>query len=460
MRKSAAYNSIWAASYDRRRSDIQRPHQTSAHRAIRLVLGPAYRPNHSCTHFVSRELTGIGMGADNSEHYNMDEEDFDRWIARARSDDLSDNEIAVLAETLAATGECWERMERSADLASTGGPGSLSTLWTPAVLAASGYTVPKLGVPGRPAGGVDALAQIPGYRVNLNPLEAKAVLDDCGYVHFLAGNHFAPADAAMFAYRQRVGAQAIPTLAMASLLAKKLAMGVRLVGLEVRAAPHGNFGRDGTAARENARRFCNVADRLKLHPICVVTDGNRPQQPYIGRGEAVLALARLLKGEGCSWLAEHASACRAWTSALIASPAAARSDAADSFFANIKAQGGSVEGFHAKASAVDAAHTRYIEAPREGIIEYDLRALREAILASRLPDEGAVFDDSIGLILLVRPGTLVKSGEPLISVRCNDKRWPTLKRDLADVIKLASGGQDDTTVKFNEILEIIGVGDR
>lgn len=400
------------------------------------------------------------MEADSSENDVMDEDDFDRWIAKARSDDLSEDEIAVLAETLAATGERWETTERSADLASTGGPGSLSTLWAPAVLAASGYIVPKLGVPGRPAGGVDALAQIPGYRVNLNPLEAKAVLDDCGYVHFLAGNQFAPADAAMFAYRQRVGAQAIPTLAMASLLAKKLAMGVRLVGLEVRVAPHGNFGRDETPARQNARRFCDVADRLNLHPLCFLTDGNRPQQPYIGRGEAILALARLLKGEGCSWLAEHASACREWASALIASPAAARPDAANSFLANLKAQGGSVEGFQAKASAVAAAHTRFIEAPREGVIEYDGRTLRDVILASRLPDEGMSFDDSVGLILLVRPGTFVKSGEPLISVRCGKERWPTLRYDLAGAIKLANGFQDYTPIKLNESLEIIGVGNR
>lgn len=390
----------------------------------------------------------------------MDEEDFARWIARARSDDFSDDEIAALAEGLAASGERWEMIERSADLASTGGPGSLSTLWAPAVLAASGYTVPKLGVPGRPAGGVDALAQIPGYRVNLNHIEAKAVLDDCGYVHFLAGNQFAPADAAMFAYRQRVGAQAIPALAIASLLAKKLAMGIRLVGLEVRAAPHGNFGRDVAAARQNALRFCEVADRLNLHPLCIVTDGNRPQQPYIGRGEAILALARLLKNEGCSWLIEHASACREWASALIASPAAAQPNAAESFLANLRAQGGSAEGFQAKASAVAAAHTKSVEASRDGIIEYDVRALRDAILASRLPDEGTTFDNSVGLILLARPGTFVKSGESLISVRCDDERWPTLRYALASAIKIANGDQGDTPIKFNRTLEIIGVGNR
>lgn len=153
----------------------------------------------------------------------MDETDFGRWVARARAADLLDEDIAKLAESLAASGERFQALERSADLASTGGPGSLSTLWAPAILAASGYKVPKLGVPGRPAGGVDVLAQVPGYRVNLNRIEAKAVLDDCGYVHLLAGNHFAPADAAMFAYRQRVGAgKFIPEASAFNLLAIEL----------------------------------------------------------------------------------------------------------------------------------------------------------------------------------------------------------------------------------------------
>ena len=390
----------------------------------------------------------------------MDETDFAKWVARARARALSDEDIAKLAESLAASGERLEALERSADFASTGGPGSLSTLWAPAILAASGYTVPKLGVPGRPAGGVDALAQVPGYRVNLNRTEVNAVLDDCGYVHLLAGNHFAPADAAMFAYRQRVGAQGIPALAIASLLAKKLSMGVQLVGLEVRVARPGNFGRDIAAARRNAHRFCDVAQWLGLDPLCIVTDGKRPQQPYIGRGEAILALARLLEDEGCPWLVEHASSCGEWVSALIDAPAATRSDAARSFSANLISQGGSTDGFLAKASAIVATHTKTVEASRDGILQYDGGALRDAILAARMPDEGTSFDDSAGLVLLVRPGSFVKSGEPLVSVRCGDKRWPALRCAVASAIKLASGDQDDTPIKFNGALEIIGVGSR
>ncbi len=60
-----------------------------------------------------------------------------------------------------------------ADVASTGGPSSLSTLLSPLFLRAGGAVVPKLGVPGRPAGGIDCLAQIPGYRTELSAQEVE-----------------------------------------------------------------------------------------------------------------------------------------------------------------------------------------------------------------------------------------------------------------------------------------------
>jgi pyrimidine-nucleoside phosphorylase len=163
---------------------------------------------------------------------------------------------------------------------------------------------------------VDVLAQLPGYTIDLDSLAAQEVLDRCGYVHVLAGAKFAPADATMFAHRQRVGAQSIPALAVASLLAKKLAMGVRQVGLEVRVAPHGNFGADSEQAAANARVFCRVAKLVGIEATCFLTDGAVPQQPYLGRGEAILALSLLLGGRAETWLQSHAATCEHWASTL------------------------------------------------------------------------------------------------------------------------------------------------
>ncbi|WP_028004520.1 hypothetical protein [Sinorhizobium meliloti] len=389
-----------------------------------------------------------------------EESEFERWIERARLNQLSDSDIAELASRLAASGEQLSLQGKTADLASTGGPGSLSTLWAPAALVASGLLVPKLGVPGRPAGGIDALCQVPGYRVDLNGIDARAVLERCGYVHVIAGTTFAPADAAMFAYRQRTGAQAIPELAIASLLSKKLAMGVKVVGLEVRVARHGNFGANREDAKTNAQRFARVAKLLGIEAVSFLTDGMTPQQPYLGRGEALLALSRLFAAKACPWLEHHALACEGWTSALARSAPPSRLGVAHAFACNILAQGGSVEGLEERASNVAAAHSRIVPAIQHGVISYDLSQLRAAILDARGPDTDGSFSDSAGLILLAMPGTMVRKGQPLVSLRCADSALTKMYESVLSAVRLNDQVEAIIPGSLLNTLEVVGVGDR
>jgi thymidine phosphorylase len=383
---------------------------------------------------------------------------FDSWICDARSGRLANDDIARLAESLGSSGERLAARSQGADLASTGGPGSISTLWAPAALVAYGATVAKLGVPGRPAGGVDVLMQLKGYRTDFGSAGAEGVLEKCGYVHLLAGHRFAPADAAMFAYRQQVGAQNVPELAIASLLAKKLASGTKIAGLEVRVAPHGNFGYDRQQATGNALRYCAVAGILGLNGVCFLTDGTSPQQPYLGRGEALLALSSLLKGTECDWLREHAQACEAWAAKTLGASegTATRAQLRGTFEANIAAQGGAVDELHDRAALVAAGHSRGVDAWRSGWVRYDLGRLRTAILAARLPEQAPAFDDSVGLILLARPGLFVTTGDPLISVRCAGGSWDALRSDVAAAISIDQEVNVDGT-RGPAAAEVIGV---
>jgi pyrimidine-nucleoside phosphorylase len=95
---------------------------------------------------------------------------------------LTDGEIAELARGLASSGAELPPDPCSADLASTGGPTSLSTLLCPLFLRARGLRVPKLSVVGRPAGGVDVLQTIPGFNAALELPTAKAALARSGGV--------------------------------------------------------------------------------------------------------------------------------------------------------------------------------------------------------------------------------------------------------------------------------------
>jgi pyrimidine-nucleoside phosphorylase len=131
------------------------------------------------------------------------------------------------------------------------------------------------------------------------------VIDQCGYAHFLAGAEFAPLDAALFRFRQKVGAQNIPALAIASILSKKIACGVKFAGLDVRTATHGNFGSDFSEAGDAARAFCAAATAAGLTPVAFLTDARAPYQPFFGRGESLMALRMIFEKRGDAWLAEH-----------------------------------------------------------------------------------------------------------------------------------------------------------
>lgn len=156
-------------------------------------------------------------------------------IEHASRNALQLEEVAALAQRLAGTGHSLPTIQGpSADLASTGGPSSLSTLLCPLFFRLKGFTIPKLAVPGRPAGGIDVLATIPGYKTTLRPEEVVRCLEECGYCHFLASDDFVPLDARMFRLRQQIGAQDNPFLAIASLISKKLAAQVENVRLDVR----------------------------------------------------------------------------------------------------------------------------------------------------------------------------------------------------------------------------------
>ncbi|MCW3835052.1 hypothetical protein ACFQ1E_01660 [Sphingomonas canadensis] len=361
--------------------------------------------------------------------------DYVEVVDRAVHGGLPLGQIADLAIRLAASGNRLDLAQAdTADIASTGGPTSLSTLLCPPMLVAIGRRVPKLGVPGRPAGGVDVLGTIPGYRTALDVVAAEQVLAMCNYVHIDAGASFAPADAALFRYRQQVGAQAVPDLAIASLLSKKIAVGVKRVGLEVRVADHGNFGSDFAEARQASRKFCDVARILGMDAVCVLTDASRPFQPFVGRGEALLAFKLVLDGEENDWLAEHLDVCTTMVSTIGGAVEVDRRAMSSAAIRNIEAQGGSERRFREYANEIARRHGRPLIAEAAGYVRYDLGKLRNAVIQAQGASAG--YADDAGVILKVRAGDRVEPKEELLSVRCPEAARLTFEAALRSAIEI------------------------
>ena len=356
-----------------------------------------------------------------------DSEDADiaRVVTYATQKDLALNEVASLAKKLALSGSRLpEDVNTTADVPSTGGPSSLSTLICPLFLRFKGFTVPKLAVPGRPAGGVDVLATIPGYKTDLNSDEVGQCLQQCRYAHFRAGNHFAPLDARMFAIRQKMGSQNNPRLVIASLISKKLAASVVRVRLDVRVGAHGNFGRTIEEARINAKMFNRVARIVGLDSACYLTDAESIYQPYIGRGEALVALDDLFNDQASDWLAEHIQSCWEVTENPSTSGAYPEGSALRKIFAdNLAAQGSSIREFSLRVDDVRGSNKETIRARSSGRLQIDIPQLRRLLVQTQgsFTSGRALFSDPCGVELLCRPGREVEAGQPIALVRGIDK---------------------------------------
>ena len=357
---------------------------------------------------------------------------------------MTNSEIARLALILGRSGEVtsFRLGSRVADLASTGGPSSLSTLLGPLYLCSMGCCVPKLGVPGRPAGGVDTLAQIPGYNIFLTSSDVSGCMEQCGYAHFLANEDYAPLDARLFRYRQKVGAQNIPELAIASILAKKVSVGLERSGLDIRVAPHGNFGRSWHEARSNAHRYRETAAILEIDAVCMLTDATVPFQPYLGRGESLLALHYVFSNTADSFLARHATLCLAMATA-VATPSAVTlissiRECSNHFFNNVRAQGGSRDAFEEYTTYVEANHRFHLISKREGFVQIDLERVRDVIVHYQhagLAEERA-FPDEMGVVLKRQPGDFVQRGDLLATVRISERHWPSSESSLKEAISV------------------------
>lgn len=360
-------------------------------------------------------------------------------VQAARENALDDALVAEVATTLARSGAMidWPRGARTADLASTGGPGSLSTLLAPLYLVQRGLQVVKLGVPGRPAGGIDTLGTIPGYRVNLTPDEVHQVVQDCGYAHFVADRTFAPADAALFEFRKNTGNLAIPSLVVASILSKKLAVGVSTVGLEARVGPFGNFGSTRDTARENLRLFCRVAQLLGMRAVGFLVDASRPSIPGVGRGESLAALMSVLGDRAEGKVSAHARNCliMAETVAqLEGNPTDSLCSSERAFAANIHAQGGTSSDVTGRLNALGNEPRYPIVAAASGQVQLDLGMLRDVFVAvqgAAKARDGCAFSDPIGLLLLKELGSTVQKGDLIAELRLGP--GATVTSVLADV---------------------------
>lgn len=349
--------------------------------------------------------------------------------------------ICSSAVGLANSGDRWRwppEIGPCADTPSTGGLGSLTTLLCPYILASCGCYVPKLSVPGSVAGAIDVLALLAGFQTELDQSQMHRALRTSRIAHSENTSRLAPADAFLFKVRSKLGKKSIPELVIASLLAKKLAVGCNISVVDVRCGPLGNLGTDGETCVRYARLFVSAAMRLGIRCACVITDLSIPRLPFLGRSESLVAMCAVLASkaacEADPWLSEHVDTCIAIAAealvvanlypgleeaSIAARDAMASGRAREVFALHLEAQGAEIACLHRLIEAYENCSKVYIESRVSGYLtSIDVRALGAALQRVN----GAVFgsNDRIGMRLLKRPHEDVEADERLAMVRFDD----------------------------------------
>ena len=336
---------------------------------------------------------------------------------------MDDAELSQWTDAMIASGD---RMDFSGlsrptvDKHSTGGVGDKITLPLAPLVAACGAAVPQLSGRGlgHTGGTLDKMEAIPGWRANLTHDEMMRQLEEVGAVVCAAGPGLAPADKKLYALRDVTGTvESIPLIA-SSIMSKKIAEGTDALVLDVKTGS-GAFMKTEEDSRELARRLVGLGKASGVNTSALITRMDVPLGYACGNGIEVAEAIEVLAGGGPSDVVELTVAlARRMVEAagLDADPeqVLASGAAMDVWRAMIRAQGGDPD-----AALPIAKHSDDLHAPHDGVVT-DIDAMSVGIAAWRLGAGRARKEDPVqaaaGVLLRVRPGDRVVTGQPLATL--------------------------------------------
>jgi thymidine phosphorylase len=363
---------------------------------------------------------------------------------------MSRREIARWTAAMVASGDRmdWSAVGRpTTDKHSTGGVGDKITLPLAPTVAACGAAVPQLSGRGlgHTGGTLDKLESIPGWRAALTPDEMLDQLRSVGAMVCAATADLAPADKKLYALRDVTGTvEAIPLIA-SSIMSKKIAEGTGALVLDVKVGS-GAFMKDVESARELAQTMVGLGDDAGVRTVALLTNMETPLGLTAGNALEVRESVEVLSGGGPEdvveltvTLAREMLAAAGLDGTRDPADALADGSAMDVWRAMIRAQGGDPD---APLPTAPDQHT--VLAPASGVLTR-LDALAVGVAAWRLGAGRARKEDPVqaaaGVELHVKPGALVRAGEPLVTLYTDEpERLERAQQALEDAFEIAPPG--------------------
>jgi pyrimidine-nucleoside phosphorylase len=221
---------------------------------------------------------------------------------------MNADETRRLTDEMLRSGEAWDLAAdrpEVVDKHSTGGVGDTVSLILAPLLSSVGVPVAMMAGRGlgHTQGTLDKLDAIPGWNSSRNRGETLELLDACGAAIIAQTDDVAPADRTLYALRDVTGTVPSLPLIVASIMSKKLALGVGTLILDVKCGS-GAFRKTIDDARELAAALRQVAVDSGVRCEALITDMNQALGPALGTACEVREAVAILGGGGDRLLRE------------------------------------------------------------------------------------------------------------------------------------------------------------
>lgn len=336
------------------------------------------------------------------------------------------------------------------DKHSTGGVGDTTTLIVAPLVAACGGTVAKMSGRGlgHTGGTLDKLESIPGTNIEQSMDSFKQIVRENGVAVIGQTGNLVPADKKMYALRDVTATVGCVPLIASSIMSKKLASGSDAIVLDVKTGT-GAFMHTKEDAFELAKTMVSIGTHVGRSVRALVTDMNQPLGMKIGNALEVQEAVEVLSGEinekdplfeVCMLLGENML--------ILGNLAKNEEEARKMLIEKIHDGSGlkklqnmiALEGGDASYLTVEnmkklVSVKQYIDVKSEAdgyVVGMNAQAIGTAaqMLGAGRATKEDVIDPSVGMVMKVRSGDRVKSGDTLCTLYVNDDK------SVEDVIKM------------------------
>ncbi|OHX16599.1 thymidine phosphorylase [Chromobacterium amazonense] len=250
----------------------------------------------------------------------LSQQDIQQFVAGITDNSVADSQIAALAMAIYFNGMELEENVHLAlamrdsgrrmhwkdlnlpgpvvDKHSTGGVGDVVSLMLGPMVAACGGFVPMISGRGlgHTGGTLDKLSAVPGYNPFPDPELFRKVVKDVGVAIIGQTSDLAPADRRFYATRDVTATVESIALITASILSKKLAAGLDVLVMDVKAGS-GAFMPTMQKSIELAERIVKVGNGAGVATTALITEMSQPLASTAGNSIETREAVRYLKGD-------------------------------------------------------------------------------------------------------------------------------------------------------------------